>query len=654
MHTFGNRRDIDGLRALAVIPVVLYHFGFGAFSGGFVGVDVFFVISGFLITSIIFREISAGRFSFVDFWARRARRIIPALSVMMLAALLAGWVLMPANDYSQLGRAVRYQAMFVSNILFMRQDGYFNPASDFKPLLHTWSLSVEEQYYILFPLLMVLLTRYLRQWRWVLFGLLALSFALNVWVIKRNPDEAFFLLPMRAWELLCGAMLAVLPVSNRALPSWVYQSVSLAGLLAVLYAIFGFDKYTLFPGWAALLPVLGATAMIWANGQASTVVGRVLSLRAMVGVGLISYSWYLWHWPVFVYANAISIDGMQALEASGWVVLTLLLAWLSWRLVELPFRDKRLLAGRKPVLYSGLAALLMIGLAGQLVRSSDGVPQRLSGQALQYAEARDWQRGQMDCLLQRDSPDISKVCRFGGDERTPPVQLVWGDSHAAALLPAIEADANRYGIPVWLASLSGCLPVLGHETRQQCQDFNQATLQSIREHNIRDVVLAARWSLYLYGEEDGDMQHVLYRDDSRPVAEREVARDLTAMVRSLREAGARVWIFKEVPLQRQGTVSRLASLAMVGRSAERLGRPIAEHLARQQFLNGLFTQLSQQDPQVHVLDPAPLMCPGGICRAEFDGYSQYMDENHLSDKGGERMKPLLAPIYLSENAAQGG
>jgi hypothetical protein len=513
---------------------------------------------------------------------------------------------------------------------------------------------VEEQYYILFPLLMVLLTRYLRQWRWVLFGLLVVSFVLNVWVIKRNPDEAFFLLPMRAWELLCGAMLAVLPVSGRKLPFWVHEAVSLAGLLAVLYAIFGFDKYTLFPGWAALFPVLGATAMIWANGQTPTFVGRLLSVRVMVGVGLISYSWYLWHWPVFVYANAVSVDGMQALEAAGWVVITLVLAWLSWRLVELPFREKRLLAGRKPVLFSGLATLLIIGLAGQLIRTTDGVPQRISGQALHYAEAREWQRGQTDCLLQRDSPDISKVCRFGGDERTSPVQLVWGDSHAAALLPAIEADANRYGVPVWLASLSGCLPILGHETRPQCQDFNQATLQSIREHKIRDVVLAARWSLYLYGEEDGDMQHVLYRDDSRPVAEQEVGRDLTAMVHTLREAGARVWIFKEVPLQRQGTVARMASLAMVGRSAERLGRPIAEHLARQQFLNTLFTQLSQQDPNVRVLDPVPLMCPGGICRAEFDGYSQYMDENHLSDKGGERMKPLLAPIYLSENAAQGG
>ncbi|RAU48704.1 MULTISPECIES: acyltransferase family protein [unclassified Pseudomonas] len=654
MHTFGNRRDIDGLRALAVIPVVLYHFGFGVFSGGFVGVDVFFVISGFLITSIIVREIGAGRFSFVDFWARRARRIIPALTVMMLAALVVGWVLMPANDYSQLGRAVRYQAMFASNILFMRQDGYFNPASDFKPLLHTWSLSVEEQYYILFPLLMVALTRYFRHWRWILLGVLVVSFALNVGMVKRQPDAAFFLLPMRAWELLCGAMLAVLPASPRKLSPWAYQGVSLAGLLAVLYAILALDKYTPFPGWAALLPVLGATAMIWANGQGPTLVGRLLSGRVMVAVGLVSYSWYLWHWPVFVYANAVSVDGMQAREAGAWVVLTLVLAWLSWRLVELPFREKRLLPGRRPVLLAGLTALVVIGIAGQAVRYRDGVPERLSGQALQYAQARDWQRGQMECLLQRDSEDLRKICRFGGDERAAPRQLVWGDSHAAALKPAIEADAERYGSPVWLASLSGCPPILGHEPRQQCQAFNQATLQTVRDHGIRNVVLAARWSLYLYGEEDGDMRNAFYRDESRSVAQQEMARDLSAMVHSLRAAGATVWILKEVPLQRQGTVARLASLAMVGRSAEKLGRPMAEHLARQQFLNGLFGRLSAEDPNVRTLDPTPLMCPGGICRAEFDGHSQYMDENHLSDAGGERMQPLLAPIFMHENARQGG
>ncbi len=258
--------------------------------------------------------------------------------------------------------------------------------------------------------------------------------------------------------------------------------------------------------------------------------------------------------------------------------------------------------------------------------------------------------GQMDCLLQRNSPDLSKVCRFGADPAMPPSRLVWGDSHAAALMPAIKDDAQQFSMPVWLASLSGCVPTFSPDLRQQCKDFNQQMLHMVSQQHIRDVVLAARWSLYLYGEEDGDWQHVLYRKDSRAVAEQKMAHDLTHMVASLRATGAHVWIFKEVPLQRQGTVARLSSLAMIGRSAEKVGRPIADHYARQRFLNALFDQLSAADPQVHVVDPAPLMCVAGICRAEFDGFSQYMDENHLSDQGGERMKPLLAPIFLSESA----
>lgn len=358
MHTFGNRRDIDGLRALAVLPVVLFHFGFTTFSGGFVGVDVFFVISGFLITSILFREITVQRFSFLDFWGRRARRILPALTLVVVVTLALGWLLLTAKDLSDLGRTIRYQSLFISNILFMREDGYFEPASDLKPLLHTWSLAVEEQYYIFFPLMMVLLMRYVRHWRWMLFAVLLVSFGLNIVYIERRPEFAFFSLPTRAWELLCGAMLAVLPAAKHAPRLWVRQTVGLAGLAAVLLAVFTFDKTTVFPGWAALLPVLGTTALIWSGARGPTLAGQLLSLRPMVWIGLLSYSLYLWHWPIYVYANAISIDGIQPLEAVGWIALAVALAWLSLRYVELPFREKRVFASRNSVLVGGWFPLL--------------------------------------------------------------------------------------------------------------------------------------------------------------------------------------------------------------------------------------------------------------------------------------------------------
>ncbi|WP_018927570.1 acyltransferase family protein [Pseudomonas umsongensis] len=649
MHTFGNRRDIDGLRALAVIPVVLFHFGFSTFSGGFVGVDVFFVISGFLITSILFREIGAQRFSFVDFWARRARRIIPALSVVLLATLALGWLLLTAKDFSELGRTVRYQSLFISNILFMREDGYFQPASELKPLLHTWSLAVEEQYYIFFPLLMVLLMRHVRHWRWMLFAMLLVSFGLNIAYIDRKPDVAFFSLPTRAWELLCGAMLAVLPASKQAVRPWLYQSVGVAGLTAVLVAVFTFDKATVFPGWAALLPVLGATALIWSGGYGSTWSGQVLSARALVWIGLLSYSLYLWHWPVYVYANATSIDGIQPLEATGWMLLALGLAWLSWRFVELPFRERLLLAGRKPVLLGGLLAMIALAVTGSMVRSADGFPQRLTGKALEYAQSREWRAGQMKCMLVTSDKELDKACLVGGNEEIPATQMFWGDSHAAALLPAIESSAKREGRPVWLYSMSACPPVLSNDLRQRCKDFNEQTMERVRSLQIKDVVLASNWNLYIYGREDGDKKVLLNQYDNMAQAEERMAMALKARVAAIRGAGAQVWLFKEVPLQRKGSIDRLTSLARIGRSAEGLGRPLEEHLARQRFLNTLFDSLSAADSGVHVIDPTPLMCVGQICSIEVNGHSQYKDEDHLSDAGSARLSPLFAPVLLGAN-----
>jgi peptidoglycan/LPS O-acetylase OafA/YrhL len=648
MHTFGNRRDIDGLRALAVIPVVLFHFGFSTFSGGFVGVDVFFVISGFLITSILFREISAQRFSFVDFWGRRARRILPALTVMVLVTLALGWLLLTAKDLAELGRTIRYQSLFISNILFMRDHGYFEPASELKPLLHTWSLAVEEQYYIFFPLMMVLMMRYVRHWRWMLFAVLLVSFGLNIVYIERRPEFAFFALPTRAWELLCGAMLAVMPVPKHVARPWLRESVGVAGLAAVLLAVFSFDKTTVFPGWAALLPVLGTTALIWSGAQGTTLAGRLLSLRVLVWIGLLSYSLYLWHWPVYVYANAISIDGIQPLEALGWMALALALAWLSLRYIELPFREKRVFASRNSVLVGGLVSITVLAITGSVIRSADGVPQRLTGKALEYAQSREWKAGQTECMQLSTDKALDKVCRVGSDQEVAPTKMFWGDSHTAALLPAIAGTAGRDAQPVWLYSLTACPPIVDEHLRQQCKDFNKRNMALVLERGIKDVVLAANWSLYIYGREDGDgdKQFLLDRKDNRAQAEQRLAAGLKAQVAELRAAGVQVWLFKEVPLQHKSYIDRLTSLARIGRSAESLGRPLNEHLARQRFFSDLFGAMSAADSGVHVIDPTPLMCKEGLCAIDVDGHSQYKDADHLSDVGSARLSALFAPILL--------
>ncbi|MEB0106776.1 acyltransferase family protein [Pseudomonas sp. MH9.3] len=651
MTVLAYRRDIDGLRAIAVLAVVLFHFGVPGVTGGFVGVDVFFVISGFLITSIIWRERQAGRFSFVEFWARRARRILPALFVMIVATLVAGWFLLAPKDYEELGRAAHYQVIFTSNLLFARQHGYFEAASDIKPLLHTWSLAVEEQFYILFPLLLTLLSSRLKHWRLALFGVLLVSFGMSVWAVEHEPQKAFFLLHLRAWELLAGAMLAVLPAREwRASPA-LAQWVSLGAMGLILIAVFGFDSQTAFPGAAALLPVLGVVGLIWANGQQYTWVGRLLSSKVMVGLGLISYSWYLWHWPVFVYANYAAVDGLSATELGALMLLSLVLGYLSWRFVETPFREKRLLATRKAILVAAAVGILSIGLTGVALRKADGVPSRLSEQALRYAQAKKWSPELMACMADKDTPDERLFCHFG--PKNPAVSaLVWGDSHATALIPALEIGAKKHDISLMEASFAGCVPLDGLENIARCAHFNRRVEKAMSERPISDVVLAARWSLYLYGQMSGDKEHAL-KDPStgqyvRAVAEQRFADGMRARIKGLRAAGHRVWLVKEVPLQEIIVPYRLSRLAMMHRPVDREGLTIAKHLAREAFIANLFDELAAADSGVRVLDPAPQLCgTDGLCRVELNGRALYTDDNHLSDVGARHIEAFLEPLFSS-------
>lgn len=636
------------MRAVAVIAVVLFHFGVPGFTGGFVGVDVFFVISGYLITSIIWNQRQAGRFSFVEFWARRARRILPALFVMIIAVLAVGWFLLAPKDYEELGRSVRYQVLFVSNILFMRQDGYFDVASDLKPMLHTWSLAVEEQFYIIFPLLLTLLSSRLKHWRMALFGVLLVSFGLSVWAVSHHPEKAFFLLPMRAWELLAGAMLAVAPKQAWRLKPMAAQLLSLLGMGMILLAVFGYNKSTPFPGAAALLPVLGVVLLIFANGHRETVVGQFLSSRLMVGFGLISYSWYLWHWPVFVFSSYARVEEPSALDSAGLILLTLVLGYLSWKFVETPLRERRLLAGRRPILLAGALGVLVLALAGQTLRWTDGLPWRLSDQALQYAKGREWRPELMACLADDKTPDDKLFCHYGV-EKMPRQAMVWGDSHATALIPVFDDGAKAHGVSVILASSPGCIPVEGLEHDARCARFNRRVEAGLGEQSVSDVVLVARWSLYLYGDVKGDLGHVLRTPDGqydRAAAEQRLAEGLRARVAQLRAGGHRVWLVKEVPLQTFSPPYRLTRLAMLDRPVDDVGLAVAEHHKRQVFISQLFAQLAK-DPAVRVVDPAPKLCDeNGFCRAELGGYSLYTDDNHLSEVGARFVAPILEPLFI--------
>ena len=292
------RKDIDGLRALAVIPVVLFHLGIPAFSGGYVGVDVFFVISGYLITGIIVRDIEKGNFSLVNFYERRIRRIFPALFMVLVITTMVSYKVYSPSELMRYSKSLASISLFSSNFLFLRESGYFSPSAEIRPLLHTWSLSIEEQFYIFFPILLTFSFKYLRKPVVPIIIAAILSFTANIILVSEYKEMVFFMLPTRAWELCLGGILALnlIPkLSNNNINNWL----SLIGLMMLIFSVFKYDSITVYPGLAASIPCLGAALMIY-TGDKHTIIARLLSFRGFVFVGLISYSLYLWHWPTIV------------------------------------------------------------------------------------------------------------------------------------------------------------------------------------------------------------------------------------------------------------------------------------------------------------------------------------------------------------------
>lgn len=389
-HRLKYRAEIDGLRALAVVPVILFHAGAAGFSGGYVGVDIFFVISGYLITTILLNELEQDRFSLIGFYERRARRILPALFLVMLACLPFAWFMMHPSELVDFSQSLLATTGFSSNILFWLESGYFDTEAELKPLLHTWSLAVEEQFYIFFPLMLLFLWPMGRANLFALvsgLGLASLAFA--HWGAYALPSATFYLLPTRAWELFAGALIAFYfkrresqacpPALNGRAAEWL----GLAGLGLIVASIALFDKQTPFPSLYALVPVAG-TCLLIVYAQPGTITQRLLSQRVLVGIGLISYSGYLWHQPILAFYRFNKFGHLSAFEIIAVCALVAALAYLSWRFVEAPFRSKTRISRNTIFALSGLcmAAFGAIGLAGHV---ADGFPHRKVGiQALDY------------------------------------------------------------------------------------------------------------------------------------------------------------------------------------------------------------------------------------------------------------------------------
>jgi len=489
------RREIDGLRALAVVPVILFHAGFQTFGGGFVGVDIFFVISGYLITSIILAERDAGTFKLSGFYERRARRILPALFVVMLTSLPFAWFWLLPREMQDFSESLFAVTLFLSNHLFLSESGYFATAAEAKPLLHTWSLAVEEQYYLLFPLLLALTWRFGKRLMAIVLLAMAIgSLVLANSLVHSRPDAAFFLLPTRAWELLIGALIAFRIFKSDQTETWIKQAGAATGLGLITYAIVFFGEDTPFPGVHALVPTIGAGLIIlFATDR--TLVGKILGSRMLVGIGLVSYSAYLWHQPLLAFARHISPNHPSQLMMGSLAVSSMGLAYFTWKYVETPFRDRTRFSRRQIFMYALAGSLFFagIGIAGYLTKGFEGrltESQRSLIALEKYDYSQIYRSGACFIDINREKDEFSDECRNRSKDA---VTLVWGDSHAAALSYGLRqnTEVSQY-------TSSGCPPLVSGigNWRPKCKQLNDFVQEEIRQSKPAAIFLHANWIAY--------------------------------------------------------------------------------------------------------------------------------------------------------------
>lgn len=649
------RRDVDGLRAVAVIPVMLFHAGLPFFPGGFIGVDVFFVISGYLIGTLIQQDLQQNRFTLTRFYERRIRRILPALVTVMTACLPAAWLLMPPADLKDFAESLAAVSLFLSNLLFWSESGYFDTAAELKPLLHTWSLAVEEQFYLLFPLLLAGAHRYRRTGRWLLAVLGMASLALAQWQVTRHPDAAFYLLPARFWELLAG-VLAAFVLLERPQPGTpaLRQAGAAAGLLMIVSAVLLFSRDTPFPGLAALLPVAGSVLVILCAGP-DNLTGRLLASRVPVGIGLISYSAYLWHQPLLAFSrfqeHAFSAELMGALL----VVASLVLAWLSWRFIERPFRTPGLIATRTVMWLALAAGVVFIALCIAGHRHNGFVQQRTSELTRELLATAVKHPKTKDCSTSgwnyRKPADACVFAAGSSNSNSPQEVAVMGDSHANMLSYPLADVLNPLGFSVRQLSFGGCAPVReeagARAPASACAAWTNETLAYLKSRpEIGTVVIAYRLHTHLYG---GHVEaYPAQPNHIDPQTRERRWQAYVQLIRELDAAGKRVVVLQQVPEVRR----RVHDLIFVARdpAAPIVGVSRAWWDGRRAFAQRRQHALPDSVLQI---DPTGLFCDADHCYASRDGIAYYFDHNHLSATGATMLASLVADCARTQGFLPG-
>jgi peptidoglycan/LPS O-acetylase OafA/YrhL len=641
------RPDIDGLRALSVIAVIGFHAGIPGFGGGYVGVDVFFVISGYLITLLLIApsSLTPGQ-RLREFYLRRARRILPALLVVLAVSAAIATILYVPNDLRKLGRSLALASGMLGNLGAWLNGGYYALPSPFVPLQHLWSIGVEEQFYLVYPLVILLLGLFLQNHRRTAIGLMAaLSLAACIWASYRSPSANFYFSPTRAWQLLFGGLVA-LSGDRWSTSSQANDVVALSSLGALLAVVCAYDSSTQYPGLFAVLPTVGTAALLATSAHAS-LAGRLLCFRPLVFTGLISYSLYLWHAPVLAFAEYFNIERLGAVVTSVLLLAIYVLAVASWAFVERPVRTRRVLASDRAFVATAVISTVAIALAGIAFWRSDGLPQRFGPDVRMLTDAIDsFYVPEPACRFLPSFEEIraGELCSFGPAKATHSA-VIWGDSHAFALLPAYETLAASHGIRMHFASAGACRPLLGVRSRydndarhERCVAFNEAMVEAVARIKPDLIILNAYWG---YPDTDLVVDDMVTSSVDPPPFVIGFERLLSRIGVPDRDACIVLTVpgyqhpipYALAMTQRRGLGDRFIAMS---RSAASEQYAVVEQAARALEARHL----------VRVVDPKDVLCSGETCALRsVDGVPLYRDANHLSIKGAQIAAPVLEGCF---------
>jgi len=632
------RPEIDGLRAVAVMSVILFHSGLGVMPGGYVGVDIFFVISGFLITNIIFQELNEDRFSLVTFYERRIRRIFPAFFVVVFASTLAAWFILTPGELKDYSQSVLASSIFLSNIYFLLKTDYFATNSEELPLLHTWSLSLEEQFYVFFPLLMIALFLVNRKLiTEVIIALLFISLAYSLSIGATDPTFNFYMLPTRGWELLTGSLLAInYPFLREFVMSRATLSslLELLGALAITGSIMLLDSESVFPGVTTIPVVLGTFLLILTMHKKS-IIGKILSSRLAVGLGLISYSAYLIHQPLFVYIRLIDIYDKPILMVLL-VPISLILAYLSWKYVEQPFRNKNWITSNA-VFSFGLTAIVFFALIGVVGQLNDGFSKRFDYKLVAVSENALVSPYRSSCHtdgINYLKPQSS--CFYGKNNIE---WAVFGDSHAVELAAALGDFLSTSQKGVRHLSFSGCPPALLFTIDNPgCNEWVSESLDYLKlDSDIKSVIIVYRYGLYLYGDHLNSYPNIpedapsFMTGDNPEFARSKFWDSLTEIVKQLQESGKSVYLLEPIP-ELPHHIDKIIFRDYKNPIVRRIGSTKNYYNERNKNILTHLKSIAKDTGSI-ILSSSNALCDNKNCFAIQEGQALYFDDNHLSMSG---------------------